>query len=259
MMVNHLVRRLLSPPKRALVRLASSDIAGSGARAIALAHHRARWRRQWVYDPHAPHFTDFHAVMTEIAYGNQSAEGLTRAFLAADVLRSNDHVLDIGCGDGFAARRFLSPQAAHVDGIDIEPDAIARARRIHAAPNVTYWLRNAVAEPFPTPPYDLIVWDGAIGHFPPETVALMVAKIRDALTSDGVFVGSESLGRAEGAHDHLRFFDNLDDLAKLLGDVFPAVAVRESQYEIGGGFLRREGYWRAALTPDRLNPWSTPS
>lgn len=43
-----------------------------------------------------------------------------------------------------------------------------------------------------------------------------LTKIKNSLTDDGIFVGSESLGRVEGKHDHLQFFDELEDLQKNL-------------------------------------------
>lgn len=73
----------------------------------------------------------------------------------------------------------------------------------------------------------------------------------------GIFTGSEALGRTEGGYDHLRFFDSLDELADLVRGVFPHVRTRELTYPVPGGVLRREGYWRAAMDPGRIEGgWS---
>ena len=72
-----------------------------------------------------------------------------------------------------------------------------------------------------------------------------LAKIRSALSPAGVFVGSESLG--EEGHDHLQFFDGLEALRGVLADEFGTIQLNQMDYEIQGGLLRHEGYWRCAV------------
>ena len=126
-------------------------------------------------------------------------------------------MLDIGCGDGFFTKRFFSLKCSRVDGVDIEPSAIQFAMKDNCAENIKYHLLDAVAKDFPEREYNVIVWDGAIGHFSPDTLETMLQKIRAALSQDGIFCGSESLG-VEGA-DHLTRFDSLDDFGKLFSNV----------------------------------------
>jgi SAM-dependent methyltransferase len=217
---------------------------------VLRAHYRSLYRREWVWAEEPPHFYDHRLGVFELLAGTANPLAYTRGFLAAEVVRPGDRVLDIGCGDGFLTSRFLAPRAASVDAVDVEPSAIEHARRLHTRSNVRYALTDAVSEPFPGERYDVIAWDGALGHFAPETTAVMFAKIRDALGPDGVFVGSESLGH-EG-HDHLQFFETLDDLRGALSEHFGHVLVREAEYELGNGTLRREAYWRCAESPERL-------
>jgi SAM-dependent methyltransferase len=216
-----------------------------------VAHDKSLQYRQWRLSGEMPHFYDHRVGSLLFAAGAAPGFGMFRGFLAAQVMRPGDVVLDIGCGDGFFASRFFSPRVAHVDSIDIEPSAIAHATRHHGAPNVSYHLLDAVAAAFPRSTYDVVVWDGALGHFPPDVTRQMLAKIRGALRDDGVFVGSESLG--EEGHDHLQFFDDLEALRALLADEFATVQLGQMDYEIPGGTLRREGYWRCAVAEsDRL-------
>jgi SAM-dependent methyltransferase len=173
-----------------------------------------------------------------------------RGFYSSEVVQANDSLLDIGCGDGFFTKRFLSAKCKHVDGIDIEPSAIECAKKNNSAENIKYHLLDAVAVNFPEKDYDVIVWDGAIGHFSPGTLDMVLAKIADALSEDGVFVGSESLGQ-EGS-DHLTQFNSLDDLGNLFSKYFRYVEISSQDYEIHGNFLRQEAYWRCANQSDRL-------
>lgn len=216
-------------------------------------YYESLFRRRWRLGAPMPHFMDLRIVFFQLGFGrrNPGPYPFSRGFFAAEVLRPGDRLLDIGCGDGFFACRFFAPRCVRIDAIDVEPSAIATAERWHAAPNIRYVLADATAEPFPEPPYDVIVWDGALGHFASRDVRVMLEKIAAALASGGIFVGSESLGR-EG-HDHLQFFASPSDLRRVLERVFPLVELREVHYPSSDGHLqRREAYWRCATDGARM-------
>jgi 2-polyprenyl-3-methyl-5-hydroxy-6-metoxy-1,4-benzoquinol methylase len=214
-------------------------------------HYQSVRRRQWVLSDEAPHFFDHRHGAYDLLAGTGHPYAFLRGYLAGELVRPGDRVLDIGCGDGFFARRFFAARGAEVDAIDVEPDAIRHAEAHNAHPYVRYLLMDAVAEPFPAARYDVVVWDGAIGHFPLETTEVMLAKIAGVLADDGVFAGSESLGQ-EG-HDHLQFFPSADALAELLRARFRHVDVRTLEYALPDGRVRREAYWRCAQEPSRLD------
>jgi SAM-dependent methyltransferase len=259
-------RRLLGPVLNSAVVLANrmrrraaraylmTLYGGEGRRRLLEAglgrYYRGLFKRQWQWADELPHFFDHRIGSFEFAVGKQHGFAYYRGYFAAELLRGGDVVLDIGCGDGFFARRFFAPRAAAIDSIDIEERAIAHANAHNGAPNIRFLLCDAVHQPFPRDSYDLIVWDGALGHFAPDTTSRMLDKIRAALAPGGAFVGSESLGH-EG-HDHLQFFASLDDLGALLGAHFPFVELRFVEYEIGAGAMRTEAFWRCAIEPERL-------
>lgn len=166
------------------------------------------FRRQWRGE--LPHFTDHQLGTILLAVGRGTPFNYYRGFHAAEVIRGK--ILDIGCGDGFFDRWFFSDRCDHVDGVDIEPLAIQMARNLHAAPNIAYHLMDATKE-FPGESYDVVVWDGAIGHFARGDADVMLGRIAEVLVPGGTFVGSESLG-TEGS-DHLQFFTELNDLLGL--------------------------------------------
>ena len=92
--------------------------------------------------------------------------------------------------------------------------------------------------------------DGGLGHFPPDTTERMLVKIRGILTHEGVFVGSESLGK-EG-HDHLQFFDTLEELSGLFREYFANVELRKIEYGVPAA-RRVEAFWRCADDRSRLD------
>jgi SAM-dependent methyltransferase len=242
------------------MRLRESFLGGSKRRESVLlrslgSYYAHKYRRDWQLGEEEPHFFSQRIGFFEFAFGQggHGAYSFFRGFFASEVLRYNDRLLDIGCGDGFFTKRFFGERCAHIDALDIEPSAIAAAKIDNSAPNITYHLLDAVNQRFPQEKYDVIVWDGALGHFAPNTTNLMLEKIKTALKPEGIFVGSESLGK-EGS-DHLQFFDSLDDLYTLFSPHFGHIELRSETYQTGMGsdsFLRVEGYWRCANDPPRL-------
>jgi SAM-dependent methyltransferase len=214
-------------------------------------HYDSLFRRQWVLAAEPPHFFDHRLDGFALVGRGAAPLPFYRAYFATELLRETDAVLDIGCGDGYFTSRFFAPHCAAVDGIDIEASAIDHANAVNPASNVRFVRADAVQAPFPRDRYDVVVWDGAIGHFPPDTTGRMLEKIRDALAPDGVFAGSESLGDEEG-DDHLQFFATTETLAAVLQPYFAHVAVRELHYRLLDGTLRREAFWRCAQDPARL-------
>jgi len=214
------------------------------------AHYSSRFRREWLWTAHPPHFFSHRIGAFDLAFGPAQSGPYPwfRAFFAAEVIRKDDVLLDIGCGDGFFTARFLAPRCREVDGLDVDIDAIETATRENAASNVRYFLVDAVSEPFPAKRYDVIVWDGALGHFGPKETEKMLRKIEQALAPDGIFCGSESLGY-EGV-DHHQFFQQMDDLRGLPSRHFPHIWLREVEYQTGK-HVRREAFWRAATSPTR--------
>jgi SAM-dependent methyltransferase len=203
------------------------------------AHYRSLFRRSVVWFSDEPHFFNNRANVVNLAFDeNAEPYSLYRGFYASEVIKQGDVVLDIGCGDGFFTRKFLAPKAAQVDAVDIEPRAM-EATRQNKGKNITYLLMDAVKDPFPRGHYDVIVWDGALGHFSADTTHQVLEKIAKA---GDLFVGSESLGH-EGS-DHLQFFETLDDLARLFKPYFKHVYMKKAEYS--ATVERVEAYWRCS-------------
>jgi len=239
------VRKRLFPIVRLLERLI---FGGRTREAILLrllgALYRSQYRREWRFYSHeAPHFFNHRLNGFEFVYGrDRSPFTFFRGFLALEVIRDGDHLLDIGCGDGFFSSAFFAAKCRQIDAIDVEPSAIAAAQRLNLNPRILFHLKDAVREPFPSPDYDVVVWDGAIGHFSPEDLSTVLEKIRQSISPAGIFVGSESLG-TEGS-DHLQFFKDEAALASIFRPFFKHVLVRVMEYRIRGGYIRKEAYWR---------------
>lgn len=206
---------------------------------------REEFQEKWGPGADHPHYDSLDLLFYDVfrARGPRGPYEFLRANFSAEAILEGDVVLDIGCGDGFISSRFLAHRAAHVDAIDLEEEAVREAEASNAHPRVLYSACDAVRGTWPRAGYDVIVLDGALGHFSAEDSALLLRRIAERLNEGGVFVGSESLGSWEG-HDHLQFFPNLADLASSLRREFALVEVTERTYSIGFGQDRVEGYWR---------------
>jgi len=214
--------------------------------------YQSKFRLDWEFSKIPPHFYNHRMGMAQFIFGDKDIGPYPyyRGFFSSQVIREGDRLLDIGSGDGFFTKRFFAKRCKSVDGIDIEPSAIQTAIHDNNARNITYHLLDAVKMEFPEKEYDVVVWDGAIGHFAPETIHVALEKILSVLSKDGIFVGSESLG-IEG-EDHLSRFMGLNDFGELFLKYFKFVEVCSNVYQISDSFTRHEAYWRCSNQPDRL-------
>jgi SAM-dependent methyltransferase len=213
--------------------------------------YQSRLKIDWHYTTEKPHFFEQRIGLFNLAFSSNvsHAYNFFRGFYSAEAIKQGDVVLDIGCGEGFYTKRFFSERCREIDAIDVEPSAIAYAKRYNSSPKVTYMLKDAVIDDFPRK-YNVVIWDGAIGHFSPDVLNQVLVKISGALTETGIFVGSESLG-VEG-HDHLQFFSSSEDLFSVFKPYFKHVQIKEQTYPITGG-VRREGYWRCSNNRSALD------
>jgi len=223
-------------------------------------YYRSSLLRDWGLRKEQPHFFSQRAGFFLAGFGQGNEKSLLpflRGYYNMEILRPSDKVLDIGCGDGFFTKVFFAPCCATIDAIDIEKSAIDTANYYYADPKITFLEANAVTAPFRRNDYDVIIWDGALGHFDKDSSDIMLAKIAGSLRPDGLFTGSESIG-TEG-HDHLQFFHSLEGLISLLQKHFKQVAVKSHRYPIAGGYIRTEAYWRCSQEKTRLenNLWQT--
>jgi len=82
-----------------------------------------------------------------------------------DRIRSDERVLDVGCGIGAVAHSIATASGASVVGVDLNADNIARARARYAHPRVEYVVADAT-ESVPGAAYDVIVLSNVLEHLP---------------------------------------------------------------------------------------------
>jgi 2-polyprenyl-3-methyl-5-hydroxy-6-metoxy-1,4-benzoquinol methylase len=244
--------KILHHADKTLSDLFSSKLLENFAVLLLQEVYAAKYKKDWVYSNPHPHFYNHRIDIAEFAFSEKifGPYRFYRAFFSAQMIRDGDKLLDIGCGDGFFTRRFFAERCQHVDGIDIEPSAIKTASKYNSAANLSFHLLDAITADFPEKEYEVIVWDGAIAHFPPDSLKTLLIKIASALSEGGVFVGSESLG--DISEDHVQKFDSLEDFGKIFSRYFKFVQLYSTSYRLSEESTRYEAYWRCANAPDRL-------
>lgn len=98
----------------------------------------------------------------------------------------DDHVVDIGCGNG---RLFplVASRHAHYTGIDYSEKLIAEAK--HRNPGATFFIGDATALPFPDQSFDIAYSFAALHHIPSLALrAQFVKETARVLPVNGIFV-----------------------------------------------------------------------
>ena len=116
---------------------------------------------------------------------NIQSNGIPQFERAIKFTKARNHALDIGCGSSGRFFDLLLKHGFQVEGIDVSEKMIALARQRH--PNVPLHHADIVTWSLPRR-YDFIsAWD-SIWHLPLEMHELVLHKICDGLTRDGVLI-----------------------------------------------------------------------
>jgi len=151
--------------------------------------HRRLMLAQWALPPEPQHF-DHHIDLHRQWLLSRNPMWLERGVYSRLALKGGD-VLELACGDGFNARNFYSLASRRVVGCDIDPDALATARRKNAAPNVEF-VPADIRVALPPGRFDNVVWDFAfplVRYFTPPEIDAIVARIKASLGEGGILSG----------------------------------------------------------------------
>jgi SAM-dependent methyltransferase len=197
---------------------------------VAGAHRRLMFT-QWKRDPQPEHF-DHHIDLFWQWQATRTPLLAERGVFDALAMEPGCQVLELACGDGFAARNFYSIKASKVVACDFDPAAIRTAMRKNKAPNVEFVLAD-IRNAMPLGAYDNVVWSAAIEHFTPEEIEAIMRTIKSRLKPGGILSGYTIVERPDGKkslHQHEYEFQSKEDLARFLTPHFRHVKVFETLY-----------------------------
>jgi SAM-dependent methyltransferase len=138
----------------------------------------------------APH-SQAHATFCERVYGkNLCQDGFMEMdhlhkLLEIMPLHEDDHVLDMGCGNGMITEYIADLSGAHVFGIDYIPEAIdgAQERTSHKRHRLTFSIANMDHLDFPPETFDAILAVDTL--YMPNDLADTVRQMKTILKPDG--------------------------------------------------------------------------
>lgn len=106
-------------------------------------------------------------------------------------------VVDVGCGDGGLVR-WLAARGAHAIGVDVESEALARARAVRPVSDERYEPGTAQGLPLPDGCADAVVFVHSLHHVPGDALDRALLEAARVLVSGGALYVQEPL--AEGPH-----------------------------------------------------------
>ena len=194
---------------------------------VSSAHKRLMFV-SWAI-PKNPEYFDHQIDLFYQWQKNRISFWLERGVFGSVALKRKGDVLELACGDGFNARNFYSGLASKVLACDFDKSAISLAKRKNPAANVTYVLAD-IRNNMPSGEYDNVIWDGAIEHFTPEEILVIVPNIKRRLKSDGILSGYTIVGNQNNKSlaQHEYEFKSMADLKKFFTPHFKNVIVFET-------------------------------
>lgn len=157
-----------------------------------------------------------HAYRRDDGSSNEATAETTRTYaawlgeLAAD-LPQHAHVLDVGCGAGVPADRWLTDTGFSVTGVDISPVQIERARAL--VPEATFICADLATFDAADATFDAIISLYALIHIPLEDQRRLFPRIRRWLRPAGLFLAIVGHEQWTGVEDYLgapMFWDHAD-------------------------------------------------
>lgn len=207
--------------------------ANAGIRNISAWTHRWQKSVQWGhrYPPeHFDHYIDLHYQLPKLRSSFPFERGVWASFAIGPHTK---RVLDLGCGDGFFPRHFLSLRVDEIVAVDFDATAISHARRFNSAPNIKYLLSD-IRHSFPVGEFDLVTWDAAIEHFTEQEIGDIMTNIKAVLIHEGVMAGytikKDDHARGPLHHLHEYEFESKEDLARFFTPWFQNVQVFETNF-----------------------------
>lgn len=167
--------------------------------------------------------------------------------------RPGQSLLDVGCGTGYFTRALAERVDGPVSGVDVDPARVAYARAREATGRITYAVADALALPYATASFDMVVSVAALCFVGDEASAVReivrVARRRFAiglLNRHSLLWLREGRGGGRGGYRGARWHTVTEARCLLHGLPVHDIRVRTAIHLSGGG--------RAARLVERVWP-----
>lgn len=196
-----------------------------GIRAVASSTHHLQAVIEGRFD-HDQLWCDHYADLYWKLPREGDAMFLERGMFNRMILRPDADLLEIACGDGFFTRNFYGSSCRTVLATDVDPRAIAVARRNNRnnpAANIRYEVHD-VRNGLPQGSFTHVIWDGAMAFLTQEDLDRAIGSIHDRVGPSGFFSGYWPVEQLDKSFVRYRLASS-DDVAAVLGRHFEHILI----------------------------------
>ena len=128
------------------------------------------------------------------------------------LIKKNDNVLDLCCGDGSYSYLFFSDISKQVDAVDYNKESIAYAKKHYAKKNINYLLNNLLQYKFKNEFYDVVIWKAGVAYFTKEERQILFNKIFKSLRYCGkLYISTPIEDKITFSANQIEVIINLED------------------------------------------------
>ncbi len=139
----------------------------------------------WSFSNKQPSYYKHEINLYEWIYNPSKCEFVEGGVLSRMLIKPDNNVLDLCCGDGSYTYLFFSDIAKQVDAIDFDLSAIKYAKSNYAKDNINFIYGDLLKSDFTNKHYDVIVWNSGIAYFNKLQRKTIFIKIHSWLKDDG--------------------------------------------------------------------------
>jgi cyclopropane fatty-acyl-phospholipid synthase-like methyltransferase len=161
------------------------------AKRYASFHTNLMHYTDWYFNPNEPSSYKHEINLYNWIYNPSQVEFVEGGVFGRMVIRKDDNVLDLCCGDGSYSYLFFSDISQQVDAVDYDIDSINYAKNNYKKQNINYICSDLLEYNFKKEYYDVIIWRSGSAYFTKENRQILFSKIKNSLSKNGkVYIGT---------------------------------------------------------------------
>jgi chemotaxis methyl-accepting protein methylase len=154
-------------------------------------HTKLMHYNDWYFSSKEPSNYKHEINLYNWIYNPSRVEFVEGGMLGRMIIKKDNNVLDLCCGDGSYSYLFFSDIAKNIDAIDYDQKAIDYANKRYKKKNINFICDDLLTFDLKLKNYDVIIWRSGSAYFSKEDRKVLFDKIYNTLTQDGkVYIGS---------------------------------------------------------------------